>query len=174
MKAELKKEGKEWLKATVIAIVLLIFIRAFFITSYVVEGGSMFPTLEDGNKLIVNKFIYRISDLERFDVIVFHANKHADYVKRVIGLPGDTVEYKNEQLYINGELYKEPYLGTYGLDENATGDFKVYVPEGKLFVLGDNRKNSLDSRDFGFIDIDSVVGKVNLRYWPLNELTVFF
>ena len=134
MKAELKKEGKEWLKATVIAIVLLIFIRAFFITSYVVEGGSMFPTLEDGNKLIVNKFIYRISDLERFDVIVFHANKHADYVKRVIGLPGDTVEYKNEQLYINGELYEEPYLGTYGLDKMQPVILKyMYRKENCLF-----------------------------------------
>lgn len=175
MKAELKKEGLEWLKAIVIALLLVILVRTFFISSYVVKGSSMLPTLEDGNKLIVNKLVYHIGDLERFDVIVFHATEQDDYVKRIIGLPGDTVEYTNGQLYINGKLHEEEYLedfGAAGTDE--TGEFKVFVPEGKLFVLGDNRKDSRDSRDFGFVDIDNVVGKVNLRYWPLNEIKVSF
>lgn len=175
MKAEIKKEGLEWLKAIVIALLLVILVRTFFISSYVVKGSSMLPTLEDGNKLIVNKLVYRIGDLERFDVIVFHATEQDDYVKRIIGLPGDTVEYTNGQLYINGKLHEEKYLEDFraaGADE--TGEFKVFVPEGKLFVLGDNRKDSRDSRDFGFVDIDNVVGKVNLRYWPLNEIKVSF
>ena len=118
MKAELKKEGLEWLKAIVIALLLVILVRTFFISSYVVKGSSMLPTLEDGNKLIVNKLVYHIGDLERFDVIVFHATEQDDYVKRIIGLPGDTVEYTNGQLYINGKLHEEEYLEDFG----AAGD----------------------------------------------------
>lgn len=175
LKAELKKEGLEWIKALVIAVILVIIVRTFFISSYVVDGPSMLPTLENGDKLIVNKIGYKVGDFKRSDVIVFHANENEDYVKRIIGLPGDTVECQKEKLYINGELIEEPYLKDYGMSgKQVTGDFKVSVPDGKLFVLGDNREDSWDSRHFGFIDIEQVVGKVNLRYWPLNELKVSF
>lgn len=175
LKAELKKEGQEWLKALVIALILVIVVRTFFISSYVVDGPSMLPTLENGDKLIVNKIGYKVGDFKRFDVIVFHANEHEDYVKRIIGLPGDTVECQRDQLYINGDLIEEPYLeDEKSLGKQVTGDFKVTVPEGKLFVLGDNREDSKDSRYFGFIDSEQVVGKVSLRYWPLNEIKVSF
>lgn len=170
LKAELKKEGLEWVKALVIAIILVIIVRTFFISSYVVDGPSMLPTLENGDKLIVNKIGYKLGDVKRSDVIVFHANENEDYVKRIIGLPGDTVVCQEDQLYINGELIEEPYLEDY----EVTGDFNVSVPDGKLFVLGDNREDSWDSRHFGFIDMEQVVGKVNLRYWPLNEIKVTF
>ncbi|MDE3838159.1 signal peptidase I [Bacillus methanolicus] len=184
MKEEIKKEGLEWLKAFAIGMIIFAFIRTFFFSNYIVEGESMKPTLKDGNKLVVNKIGYQIGELQRFDVIVFHANKKEDFVKRIIGLPGDKVEYRNDQLYINDKKMDEPYLDIYRKQVpggRITGDFTLEeltgeekVPPGKLFVLGDNRLGSWDSRQFGFIAIDQVVGKVNVRYWPLNEFDVSF
>jgi signal peptidase I len=184
MNSEWKKEGIEWIKAFAIGIIIFAFIRTFFFSNYVVEGESMMPTLQDGNKLVVNKLGFQISDLSRFDVIVFHANEKEDFVKRVIGLPGDKIEFKDDQLYINGQEYQEPFLSIYKKEApgiKLTGDFSLKeitgestVPEGKLFVLGDNRLGSWDSRHFGFISVGQVVGKVDLRYWPLNEMDVQF
>jgi signal peptidase I len=184
MREEIKKEGVEWIKAFAIGIIIFAFIRTFFFSNYVVEGESMMPTLQDGNKLVVNKIGYQIGELHPFDVIVFHANKEEDYVKRIIGLPGDKIEYRDDILYINGKKHEEPYLDKYRKEAfggRLTGDFTLYeltgsetVPEGKLFVLGDNRLGSRDSREFGFISIDEVVGKVNLRYWPVDQVAISF
>lgn len=184
MKEAIKKEGIEWIKAFGIGLIIFIFIRTFFFTSYVVEGVSMEPTLVGGNKLIVNKIGYQIGELHRFDVIVFHHNKEEDFVKRIIGLPGDKIEYRNDELHVNGEKVAEPYLEKYrqeALGGRLTGDFTLEeltgsetVPEGKLFVLGDNRPKSRDSREFKFISVDQVVGKVNLRYWPLTDMDISF
>ncbi|WP_079507988.1 signal peptidase I [Mesobacillus jeotgali] len=184
MREAMKREGAEWIKAFSLGMIIFIFIRIFFFSNYVVDGESMLPTLEDGNKVVVNKFGYESEDLERFDVIVFHANEEEDYVKRVIGLPGDRIEYRKDRLFINGEEVKEPFLKMYR-DQSPggylTGDFTLEdltgvekVPEGKLFVLGDNRLGSWDSRQFGFISEKQVVGKVNLRYWPLEEMDATF
>jgi signal peptidase I len=179
-----KKEVLEWLRAFAIGIIIIIFIRAFFFSNYVVEGESMMPTLQDGNKLVVNKIGFHVGELNRFDVIVFHANEEEDYVKRIIGLPGDKIEYKEDQLYINRKKVEEPYLEKYrkaALGGQLTGDFTLEeitgsekVPKGSLFVLGDNRLGSWDSRHFGFISTDQVVGKVNLRYWPLDHVAFSF
>lgn len=184
MNEEMKKEGLEWVKALGIGLIVIIFIRVFFFSNYQVEGESMMPTLEDGNLLVVNKIGYQISDLERFDVIVFHANKEEDYVKRIIGLPGDKIQYRDDELIINGEKISEPFLEKYRSQTiigKLTGDFTLSeitgvdtVPEGKLFVLGDNRLGSWDSRHFGFISANEVVGKVNLRYWPIDEVDITF
>ncbi|MFT8321824.1 MAG: signal peptidase I [Bacillus sp. (in: firmicutes)] len=184
MKEAFKKESIEWLKALAVGGVIFILIRAFFFSNYEVEGESMMPTLQNGNKLVVNKIGYKVRDFHHFDVIVFHANKKEDYVKRVIGIPGDKVEYKDDHLYINGEMYRESFLDRYRKQVAAgrlTGDFtlkeitgKSSVPKDMLFVLGDNRLGSWDSRHFGFIPIDQVVGKVSLRYWPLDEFQFSF
>jgi signal peptidase I len=184
MKIEWKKEGMEWVKAFAIGIIIFAFIRTFFFSNYVVEGESMMPTLQDGNKLVVNKLGYQVGELNRFDVIVFHANKKEDFVKRIIGLPGDKIEYRDDRLFINGEKYEEPFLEVYkqkSLGIRITGDFSLKeitgentVPDGKLFVLGDNRLGSWDSRQFGFISASQVVGKVDLRYWPLDAMDVHF
>lgn len=140
----------------------------------------MMPTLRDGNLLIVNKF----GGIQRFDIIVFHANKQEDYVKRVIGLPGDRIAYKNDVLYVNGKPVKEPYLKSHKrklIDGKLTGDFtleevtgKKTVPKGCVFVLGDNRLSSWDSRHFGFVKMNQIVGKVNARYWPFDEFATRF
>ncbi len=184
MKMEWKKEGMEWFKAFAIGIIIFAFIRTFFFSNYIVEGQSMMPTLQEGNKLVVNKLGYQVGELHRFDVIVFHANEKEDFVKRIIGLPGDKIEYRNDHLYINGHKFAEPFLEQYKQKSpgvKLTGDFSLKeitgenkVPEGKVFVLGDNRLGSWDSRHFGFISDHQVVGKVDLRYWPLNEMDVNF
>lgn len=171
------KETVSWIKAVVIAAVIALLVRHFIFSNYMVRGESMMPTLQDGNRLIVNKIGYRISEPHRYDIIVFHASENVDYVKRVIGLPGDSIVYRNDTLYVNGEPAEENYLKAYKnhLPDGTklTGDFslksltgKARVPEGKLWVMGDNRQNSEDSRDFGFIDEKSVVGKLAFRYWP--------
>lgn len=184
MNDKVKKEGIEWVKSAAIGIIIFVFIRAFFFSNYIVEGESMMPTLQDGNLLMVNKIGYQVGELQRFDVIVFHANEEEDYVKRVIGLPGDKLEYKNDVLYINGDPVEEPYLVPYKqkvVGGNLTGDFSLKeltgaekVPKGFIFVIGDNRLGSWDSRHFGFVSIEQVVGKVNLRYWPLEEVDISF
>ncbi|MFC3040658.1 signal peptidase I [Virgibacillus xinjiangensis] len=158
--------------------VALIFRSALF-ASYVVDGESMEPTLYDGNLLMVNKVIYDITDVDRFDVIVFHANPEEDYVKRVIGLPGDEIEYKDDKLYVNGEYKEEKFLEPYAAQSEAepfTEDFTLEevtgekkVPEGEIFVMGDNRQDSLDSRSFGFVSESTLVGKVGVKYWPLSQ-----
>lgn len=166
--------------SVILIIVLLAYsFRSFLFDNYVVDGESMEPTLEDGYNLMVNKFIYDVADVDRFDVIVFHKNVKDDYVKRVIGLPGDSIEYENSQLFVNGEHIKEDFLESDALSkyDTETKDFTLNeitgekkVPEGKLFVLGDNRTNSLDSRKFGFISQKQIVGKVDASYQTLADL----
>ncbi|QKY71563.1 signal peptidase I [Lentibacillus sp. CBA3610] len=165
----------------IVAVVLAIIFRTHLFASYVVNGESMEPTLYDGNLLMVNKVVYNLTDIDRFDIIVFHANQQNDYVKRVVGLPGDELVYENDKLYVNGEYVPEeflepfqnvnehqPYTEDFTL-EGITGSAKV--PEGKLFVLGDNRGDSLDSRNIGFINIEQLVGKVDIKYWPFSEVS---
>ena len=184
MKRKWKKESIEWMRTIFIGVLLAVFFRTFFFATYVVEGKSMMPTLQDGNMLIVNKVGYQLGELNRFDVVVFHANKQEDYVKRIIGLPGDQIVYKHDKLYINGQFIEEPYLDAYKKQihgRQLTGDFTLeeltnekVVPQGFIFVIGDNRLGSWDSRHFGFVKIEQVVGKVDLRYWPINEVQTNF
>ncbi|MFS0782326.1 signal peptidase I [Bacillus sp. 1P06AnD] len=180
--AKKKNETWEWTKALLIAIALAAIIRFFLLAPIVVDGYSMMPTLHDKDRMIVNKISYKIGEPDRFDIIVFHAPEKKDYIKRVIGLPGDTIEYKDDVLYVNGKAYKEPYLDEYKkqviggpLTENFTllenrGVQKV--PEGHLFVMGDNRRNSKDSRQIGFVSMDDVVGKTSVVYWPIKDMRI--
>ncbi|SDC77918.1 signal peptidase I [Terribacillus halophilus] len=161
-----------------VGIVLVLFCsKELIFADYRVEGESMEPTLQDGNFLMVNKFMDDASSMQRFDVIVFHATEDEDYVKRIIGMPGDSLEVRNDRLFVNGEYRPEHYLEDYRDDvegqltcdftlEDVTG--RTTVPEGMLFVMGDNRRESLDSRSFGFIPIKRVVGKVGARFWPMS------
>ena len=178
-----KNELWEWIKALLIAFAIAAFIRYFLFTPIVVDGDSMMPTLENGDRMIVNKIGYTIGNPDRFDIVVFHAPEGKDYIKRVIGLPGDHVEYIDDQLYINGEPIDEPYLDQYKAEiteGNLTGDFKLQdinpsldvIPEGHVFVMGDNRRFSKDSRHIGVVDIDEIIGNTNLIFWPINEIRI--
>jgi len=179
----LKREFIEWLIAIVIATVLYFVVKTFFFISYSVSGDSMYPTFTDGDKVIVNK----MSTLHHGDVIVFHTGSTQDYVKRIIGKSGDKVEYRDDVLYVNGERTDEPYLQENRIAKTnilLTENFKVsdlsgaggksVIPEGKLLVLGDNRETSNDSRRFGLIKEQQVVGEVQVRYWPLDTFHVNF
>lgn len=171
----------EWLKSILFLVVLgavLISLRLWVFTPVIVKGDSMDPTLQDGERVIalLNK------EVKRFDIVTFPAPDEPgrSYIKRVIGLPGDKVEYANDQLTINGKNYNEPYLAEYKKqltdgqpltqDSSQNGSFSFKeVPEGEILVLGDNRRISKDSRSIGFIKEDSVVGDVKFVFWPINE-----
>lgn len=175
-----KKHHFSFGKSLGISLIIVVFLRTFFFTNYIVEGESMMPTLEDGNLLMVNKIGMKIGELDRFDIVVFHKNKEEDFVKRVIGLPGDHIEYRDDVLYVNGKSVPEPFLDTFKKElfvGQLTGDFtlekvagKSTVPENHIFVIGDNRIDSWDSRHFGFVKMEQVVGKVNMKYWPFDKM----
>ena len=178
-----KSELWEWIKALLIAVALAVIIRYFILAPIVVDGFSMMPTLHDQDRMIVNKISYTFGEPDRFDIVVFHAPEQKDYIKRIIGLPGDTVEYIDDVLYINGEPIDEPYLDEYKqqvFDGPLTDSFTLLdipggqetVPEGHLFVMGDNRRNSKDSRHIGFVSMDEVVGKTNIVYWPVSDIRI--
>jgi signal peptidase I len=168
------------LKYILVLSVIFFVIHRFFFAPVMVDGDSMEPTLSDGDYLLLNKF----SEIEHGDIVVFPPpdEENTQYIKRVIGMPGDTVEYQNDVLYLNGEAMEQDFLETdAAAQENhfATGDFSLLtllgteeVPEGQYFVLGDNRLNSRDSRSFGFIDEEAVLGEVSFRYWPLEDFGI--
>ncbi|PID78306.1 MAG: signal peptidase I [Deltaproteobacteria bacterium] len=179
-----KKKGviQENVEAILFALVLALLIRAFIIQAYKIPSGSMEDTLLVGDHLLVSKFIYGVrmpftnktiipfSKPKRGDIVVFKApvKPPKDFIKRVIGLPGDKIEVRNKNLYINGKRYKnEPYIKH--TDKNmypARDDFgPVIVPENSYFMMGDNRDNSTDSRFIGFIPYSMLRGKALLVYW---------
>lgn len=176
-----QKELLEWLVAIFIGILVVFIVRSFILTNYEVVGESMMPTLHDKDKVFVSK----LSDIDRMDIVIFHSDQKEDYVKRVIGLPGDTIKYENDKLYVNNKKVEEKFLASYPAyqnpEENFTEDFDLEeltgsnkVPPNKLFVLGDNRISSLDSRYFQFIDQEEVIGEVKIRYWPFSRATLNF
>ncbi|MBT2617878.1 signal peptidase I [Bacillus sp. ISL-78] len=183
LRLEKRKEVFSWIKAILIAVILAFLIRTYIFAPIVVDGESMMPTLQDHERIVLTKFGTDIDNIDRFDIVVFHATVDKDYIKRVIGLPGDHIEYKDDTLYINGKAYEEPYLDKYKNQMTSgvplTESFKLEditgsmtVPEDQLFLMGDNRQNSLDSREIGTISVDEIVGKANLVYWPINEIKI--
>jgi len=168
--SNLGEEVKDWIVSILIAIVLAFFIRYFIVELYMVEGPSMKPTLVNSERLVVNKFIYRFKTPERGDILVFRypRDPSRDFIKRVIGVAGDTVEVKDGRLFLNGTLMNETYIlertkGTYPL---------TTIPNGHIFVMGDNRNNSEDSRfkDVGFVPLELVKGKAVIVFWPFDHL----
>lgn len=173
-----KNEVWEWIKALLIAGILAIVIRNFVFAPYLVEGLSMMPNLENNERLIVNKFVYFLHTPQPGEIVVFHATASKDYIKRVIATAGQTVEVRNDTLYIDGKVKEEPYLAQYRANAKAEGvpltdDFgPVKVPTGQIFAMGDNRRNSTDSRYIGPVDLSKVVGRADIIMWPLKKIKV--
>lgn len=159
----------------IVVIVVILFLMIYVVSITQVVGSSMSSTLQDGDVLILNKIKYRFTDIKRGDIISLEYADTKYLIKRVIGLPGDTVLIRDNTLYINGEVYVENYLDeglVYdGFDLSSLG-YDV-IPEDMYLVLGDNRPDSLDSREIGLISKDEVIGKVSFRIWPLNKLAAF-
>ncbi|TFD94393.1 signal peptidase I [Jeotgalibacillus sp. R-1-5s-1] len=176
MDEKMKKEMLSWVKSIVIAVVIVFVCRQFIFEPIAVRGESMLPTLEHNNRVVISK----TSDIERFDMIVFDApDANAKYVKRVVGVPGDHIEMKDDVLYINSQAYDEDYVKQSTTLSRTTQDFTLeeltqvsIIPEGHYFVLGDNRRKSNDSREFGLISADTVLGEVKLRIYPFDEIEI--
>ena len=178
MKEKSKKELKSWIASVLFAVIFTVVCRVFLFSPITVIGESMVPTFKAKDRIIVSK----ISEIQRFDTIVFDAPDVTDkhYIKRVIGLPGDKIEMKDDILYVNDIAYEEAYVNrniNKAMYNKATGDFDLHeytgeteVPDNHFFVLGDNRWNSSDSREFGFIDADTVMGEVKFRFFPFNNM----
>jgi signal peptidase I len=152
-----------------IALTLIIFlVIRFAIQSYRVEGVSMQPGLQSDQYVLVNKMAYLFHAPERGDVIVFHfpLDTSKDFIKRVIGLPGDTISYTSTTVQVNGVVLNEPYISE---KANPLGKNPFVVPPNEYFVMGDNRPASDDSRDWGYVPKDYIVGKAVMVYWPLNK-----
>ncbi len=177
----------EWIAVIGGALIVALVIKTFLIQAFYIPSGSMESTLEIGDRVLVNKLSYRVHDVNRGDLVVFEAaegegdcgqpvNQAAasaaeggikDLIKRVIGLPGDVVEGRDGQLLVNDRILVEPYLD----DGVTTSDFEpATIPEGCIWVMGDNRGDSRDSRSFGPIDEDHIVGRAFVRVWPLTNL----
>lgn len=154
-------------------ILLVIIIRIFFIDPVRVDGSSMNTTLADGEVMILNKFAYRKKDVKRFDIVVIKKEDHY-IIKRVIGLPGETIEYKNNKLYINGKEMNDPYPSTETDDFSIENIGHTKIPGDSYFVMGDNRAASLDSRypEVGTIKKKLIIGRAKLVIWPIKKIGI--
>lgn len=192
------KAYRETIESVIIAIVLVFgIVRPYVAQAFYIPSESMVPTLHVGDRLLVNKFVYRFHEPRRGDIIVFRApaaadsetHKERDLVKRVVAIPGDTIEIRDHHLYVNGERPDDYFVSGFdrfgGLMEDRTyldSGFQVYdglkkvtdekakVPPGRLFVMGDNRNNSNDSRFWGALERNRVIGKAGIMFWPLNRV----
>ena len=161
---EFLKDTSKYIVVSILVLILFIYIISF----QQILGPSMEPNYNEGEVYLLNKIKYKLFDIKRFDVIVLKSKKSKFMIKRIIGLPGEKIEYKDNNLYVNGKILEEKFKIT-----GKTTDFnieklnKTIIPEDSYFVLGDNRENSEDSRVFGFVKKDEIVGKVEFRLWPI-------
>lgn len=186
---KVKSKIREFIESILIALLIAGFIISFVIQAFKIPSGSMIPTLLVGDHLFVNKFIYGVklpyfrttlipvTDPKREDVIVFvyPEDRSKDFIKRVIGVAGDKIEMKNKKLFLNDKPYADPYghytdQAIYPAEAQPRDNFgPVVVPEKSLFVMGDNRDHSLDSRFWGFVDLRDVQGKAFILYWSWDR-----
>lgn len=165
------REIWDWAQTIIIAVIIALLIRSFLFEIILVDGNSMAPTLFDRDRVFVNKIIYLLEEPSHGDIVIFKTpeDNKSNYVKRLIGLPGDRIKIENGIVYLNGDPLHEPYV-----EVPAINDYmEVTVPEGAFFALGDNRNDSKDSRDFriGFISMKNLVGKAVWRIWPLSNIS---
>jgi signal peptidase I len=170
-----QKQRRSWLR-TVLEIVVIVaaafaiamLVQAFLFKPFTIHQVSMQPTLHEGDRILLNRLTYHFRDPKSGDVVVFHSPmvEGEDLVKRVVAVEGDRVAVKDGHLSVNGVVQVEPYL----LEQEIRGEFaEVVVQEGRVFVMGDNRNNSGDSRLFGPIEVDSIIGTAFVIYWPIGR-----
>jgi signal peptidase I len=171
------KTAIEWAAIIIGAFVAALIIKTFLFQAFFIPSASMDPTLEINDRVLVNKLSYRLHDVHRGDIVVFHRPPGAggdpeinDLIKRVVALEGEQIETVDGRVVVDEEVLDEPYLAE-GTD--TTGIDPVRVPAGHVFVLGDNRSDSRDSRVFGTIDEDLIIGRAFVRVWPLGDFTFF-
>ena len=165
-----------WIWSFIVAFIIVGGVYFFLGRPFTVSGASMYPTLHNGDRMVLSK----VGDIHRFDVVILKApDENVEYIKRVIGMPGDTIEMKSGVLYINGKKVDQPFINTEALAKQTVfmDDFTLEsltdeskVPEGKYFVLGDNRGVSKDSRMIGFIDRSAIEGKAVFTIWPFGRI----
>jgi signal peptidase I len=169
-----KSVVREYAEALIIAVLLALVIRTFVVQAFKIPSGSMLPTLQIGDHILVNKFLYYFRPIQRGDIIVFKfpQDETRDFIKRVVGLPGETLEIRGKQVFVNGTPIDEPYA-VYGDwpasrlgEREKLGPF--VVPPGRLFMLGDNRDHSMDSRVWGLLDVEKVKGKAFVVYFSVR------
>ena len=172
----LLKEVLDWVVFFVILIGLTFLINTYVGQRTYISGPSMQPTLHDGDNLIVDKISYRFTDPKRYDIIVFPYRYQDDtfYIKRIIGLPGETVQIINGYVYINGELREDEVYGAEVMEDAGIASEPITLGEDEYFVLGDNRNHSSDSRDpnVGVLHRDELIGRAWVRIWPLDQIGV--
>ena len=156
-----------------VIILIVIVIRLFFVDPVRVDGHSMDTTLQNGEIMLLNKIVYRRHDINRFDIVVIKGNNKL-IIKRVIGLPNETIEYKDNVLYINGEKLDDPYPSTNTDDFTIQDIGHVKIPGDTYFVMGDNRSDSLDSRypQVGVINKSQILGRARIIIWPFNRISI--
>jgi signal peptidase I len=161
-----------WLREVGIAVVASVLIITFLYQPVRVEGTSMQPELRDQDRLFIDKFFFRFEKIDRGDVVVFHYPRDPEksYIKRVIGLPGDTVAIRQGRVFIDNQPIDEPYVPRRYRDTRSMGE--LVVPPDEYFVMGDHRSISSDSRDFGPVDRDLIYGKATFIYWPADNVGV--
>jgi len=173
---------RDWIVVIVVAMAIATIVRVFILQQFYISGPSMETTLFQDNRVLVSKLSYRLFDIGRGDVVVFDrvttdggTVQHDDLIKRVIGLPGDKIEIKSCNVFINDQLLLEPYLDAFDLGQSALEDRcrvpvmePQVVPAGDVFLMGDNRSQSYDSRMFGPIDENLIVGRAFVVVWPLS------
>lgn len=167
----------DFLQGIVVILAIMVMIYLFIMSPQEINGASMEPNFHNGQYILTNKIEYKLREPKRGDVVIFKSprNKDIDYIKRIIGEPGDRVMLKAGSYYVNGTRLNEPYLtpNTYISAGNyLREEYEVTIPKGQYFVSGDNRGHSSDSREFGPIPKDDFIGKAFFRYWPFSEVGV--
>ncbi|MCG9968477.1 signal peptidase I [Pelotomaculum terephthalicicum JT] len=176
MGSKIKEIFFDWIKIIVAAIVLSLFVRNYVAEAKWIPSESMLPTLKVGDHIIIDKLFYKLNGaggINRGDIVVFNPPQSANLsekvlIKRVVGLPGETISVKSGSVYINGKQINEPYI----LEKSSMDFAPLEIPDNEIFVMGDNRNISYDSRFWGPLPLANIIGKAEFRYYPINEMGI--